>query len=135
MNRIVNPFINTYLSLYITMDPVPGFMKADEVDYVPGFEDSVFLINTTKWLKNLKENVTFRFRNIRLLTENFDGYSVFVSRFLKAGGQKPPEIVFDEINNPTDDVSIDICCIPLLFDLLLNLPHIDLNKFQALNIF
>jgi coiled-coil and C2 domain-containing protein 2A len=107
VNRIVNPFINTYLSLYITMDPVPGFMKADEVDYIPGFEDSVFLINTTKWLKNLKENVTFRFRNIRLLTENFDGYSVFVSRFLKAGGQKPPEIVFDEINNPTDDVSIE----------------------------
>lgn len=49
--RIVNPFINTYVSLYITLDPIPDFTKNDDLDYVPGFEDSIFLINGTKWLK------------------------------------------------------------------------------------
>ena len=89
------------------MDPVPGFLKNDDIDYVPGFEDSVFLINTTKWLKNLKENPMYQSRNIKLLAENFDGYSVFLSRFIKPGGQKPPQIVFDEVNQPEDTYSIE----------------------------
>ena len=107
MSRIVNPFISTYLSLYITIDPVPGFLSSDDVDYVPGFEDSVFLINTTKWLKNLRENPTLRQRNIKLLAENFDGYSIFIPRYIPINGQKPPEIVFDEVNNPIDEFSIE----------------------------
>jgi hypothetical protein len=105
--RIVNPYVNTYLSLYITMDPVPSFNKNDELDYVPGFEDSVFLINATKWLKKIKQNPLLINRNIKLFAENFDGYSVFLSRYIKPGGQKPPEIVFDEINAPDDYYSIE----------------------------
>ncbi len=107
VDRIVNPFINTYISLYVTVDPVPGFSESDDIDYVPGFEDSVFLINTSKWLKNLKANSFIAQRNIRVLAENFDGYSVFMPRYIRVDGQKPPEIVFDEVNNPSDEYSIE----------------------------
>ena len=89
------------------MDPVPGFLKSDDIDYVPGFEDSIFLINTCKWLKAVKEDLKLKFRHIRVLVENFDGYSVFMPRYIRQGGQKPPEIVLDEINNPKDPLSIE----------------------------
>ena len=60
-----------------------------------GFEDSIFLINSTKWLKTQKDIFPqLSKRNFRLFAENFDGFSVFISRFLKP--QKPPLIVFNE---------------------------------------
>ena len=40
----------------MTLDPIPSFSKNDELDYVPGFEDSLFLINGTSWLKNIKDS-------------------------------------------------------------------------------
>jgi hypothetical protein len=35
--KIVNPNINTYISLYVTIDPVIETFVGDEVDYVPGY--------------------------------------------------------------------------------------------------
>jgi coiled-coil and C2 domain-containing protein 2A len=106
MPRIVNPYVNTYVSLYITMDPVPNFLKSEDLDYVPGFEDSIFLINTSKWLKGVKENPLLKERNIRVLAENFDGYSVFLPKYLKPGGQKPHSLIFDE-NVIDDSIAIE----------------------------
>ena len=54
VKQIINPFVNSYVSLYITLDPIPSFSINDETDYVSGFEDNGFLINATKWLNNLK---------------------------------------------------------------------------------
>ena len=115
--KIVNPFVNTYVSLYITLDPVPNFTKNDELDYVPGFEDSIFLINGTKWLKKMKEKSLLKNRNIRLFAENFDGYSVFMPRFLKAEGQRPHNMIFtvnDE--NGIEKVSRYVALIPFIED-------------------
>jgi len=53
------------------------------------------LINSTKWLKAQKDLFPqLSKRYIRLFAENFDGFSVFISRFLKP--QKPPLIVLNE---------------------------------------
>lgn len=115
--KIVNPFVNTYVSLYITLDPVPNFTKNDELDYVPGFEDSIFLINGTKWLKTMKDKALLKNRNIRLFAENFDGFSVFMPRFLKPEGQKPHNIIFtvnDE--NGIEKVSRYVALIPFIED-------------------
>ena len=104
VKQIINPFVNTYISLYITLDPIPSFSINDETDYVPGFEDNAFLINATKWLNTLKNSSNkFRNRTIRLFAENFDGYSVFMPRYLKRDGQKPHPQLFNE----NDDVAIE----------------------------
>lgn len=63
------------------------------------------MINTTKWLKAIKDDFLLKNRYIKLFGENFDGYSVFIPRFLKP--QKPPEIVFDQLNNPNDELAIE----------------------------
>ena len=106
VKRIINPNVNSYISLYMTLDPVPGINKIDDSDYTPGFEDSIFLINATKWLKSVKDS-NKKDRNIRILAENFDGYSVYMPRYIRKGGQKPPEIILDEVNNPNDEFSIE----------------------------
>ena len=103
--RIVNPFLNSYVSLYMTLDPIPSFSKNDELDYVPGFEDSLFLINGTSWLKNIKDSSLLKNRTIRLFCENFDGQSVFIPRYLRKDGQKPDTLIFTE--NPNPDYNYD----------------------------
>ncbi len=61
-----------------------------------GFEDSIFLINSTKWLKAQRDTYQNQLqkRYLRLFSENFDGLSVFISRYLKP--QKPPLLVLNE---------------------------------------
>ncbi|MCQ2816962.1 MAG: hypothetical protein MJ252_06830 [archaeon] len=109
IKKIVDPFSNTYVSLYITLDPVPNFSKNEDDDYVAGYEDSVFLINGTKWLKELKTQLKFKDRNIRLFAENFDGYSVFMPRYLKPEGEKPPDEIFDiSATGSTDPKAIEV---------------------------
>ena len=103
IKQIINPFVNSYVSLYITLDPIPSFSINDETDYVPGFEDTSFLINATKWLNILKDSSKFKNRTIRLFAENFDGHSVFMPRYLKSDGQKPHNLLFNE----ADDNSIE----------------------------
>ena len=115
--RIVNPFINTYVSLYITLDPIPDFTKNDDLDYVPGFEDSIFLINGTKWLKKMKEKSILKNRTIRLFAENFDGLSVFMPRFLKPDGQPPPQLIFNEQDpNAIEKAARFVALIPFIED-------------------
>jgi coiled-coil and C2 domain-containing protein 2A len=87
------------------MDPVINLIKEDDIDYVPGYEDSIFLINTTKWLKTIKENILLKNRNIKIFAENFDGYSIFIPRYIRP--QKPPEIILDEVHNINDQFSIE----------------------------
>lgn len=53
----------------------------------------------------MKDSFLLKNRYIRIFGENFDGYSVFIPRFLRP--QKPPEIVLDELNNPNDELSIE----------------------------
>ena len=113
--RIINPFVNSYISLYITLDPIPSFSINDETDYVPGFEDNSFLINSTKWLNSLKENSKFKNRTIRLFAENFDGYSVFMPRYLKSDGQKPHSQLFNENDeNAIEKASRYVALIPFI---------------------
>ena len=115
--RIVNPFIHSYVSLYITLDPIPSFTKNDDLDYVPGYEDSIFLINATKWLRSIKDKAMYKNRNIRLFAENFDGYSIFMPRYLRKEGQKPPDFIFkagDE--NAIEMVSRYVALIPFIED-------------------
>ena len=115
--RIVNPFINTYISLYITLDPIPDFTKNDDLDYVPGFEDSIFLINGTKWLKKMKEKTILKNRTIRLFAENINGHSVFMPRFLKEDGQAPPDVIFnDKEPNPIEKAARFVALIPFIED-------------------
>lgn len=109
--RIVSNHINTYISIYCTLDPVLEPFGGDEIDYVPGnnskiilgFEDSIFLINSLKVLKELKTNDNLKNRNVKLFSENFDGYSVFIPRYIKA--QKPPDIIISDAD-PQDPYSI-----------------------------
>ena len=44
-------------------------------------------------------------RFIKIFGENFDGFSVFLCRYLKP--QKPPELIYDHQNNPADELSIE----------------------------
>jgi hypothetical protein len=102
--KIVNPGINAYISLYITLDPVVSLQKSDDYDYVPGFEDSIFLINSVRWLKKLRDNPVVKDRNIRIVVSNFDGFSVYLPRYLKP--QQPPEKVFSQ-NDPLCPLAIE----------------------------
>jgi hypothetical protein len=102
--KIVNPGINAYISLYITLDPVVSLQKADDYEYVPGFEDSIFLINSVRWLKKLRDNQVVKDRNIRLFVSNFDGFSVYLPRYLKP--QQPPEKVLSN-NDPLNPLAIE----------------------------
>ena len=103
VKQIINPFVNSYISLYITLDPIPSFSINDETDYVSGFEDNGFLINATKWLNTLKDNAKFKIRTIRFFAENIDGCSVFMPRYLKKDGQMPYQQLFNE----NDDNAIE----------------------------
>ena len=103
VKKIINPFVNSYVSLYITLDPIPNFSINDETDYVSGFEDNGFLINATKWLNNLKDNAKFKNRTIRFFAENIDGCSVFIPRYLKPDGQMP----YSQLFNENDDNAIE----------------------------
>lgn len=78
------------------MDPVPNFTKADDLDYAAGFEDSIFLINATKWLKKIKQKDLLKNRHIKIFAENFDNQSTFISRFIKPSGQRPPMLIYEE---------------------------------------
>jgi coiled-coil and C2 domain-containing protein 2A len=115
VKKIINPFVNTYISLYITLEPIPSFSINDETDYVPGFEDNSFLINSTKWLNTLKSSSKFKNRKIRLFAENIDGFSVFMPRFLKRDGQKPhPQFFNENDENSIEKVSRFISLIPFI---------------------
>ena len=115
IKQIINPFVNSYVSLYITLDPIPSFSINDETDYVSGFEDNGFLINATKWLNNFKNNVKFKNRTIRFFAENFDGFSVFMPRYLKKDGQMPHSTLFDEKdNNALEKASRYVSLIPFI---------------------
>ena len=112
---IINPFVNSYISLYITLDPIPSFSINDETDYVPGFEDNSFLINATKWLNVLKDSSKFKNRTVRLFAENFDGFSVFMPRYLKPDGQKPHSQIFNENDdNAIEKASRYVALIPFI---------------------
>jgi coiled-coil and C2 domain-containing protein 2A len=112
---IINPFVNSYISLYITLDPIPSFSINDETDYVPGFEDNSFLINATKWLNVLKDSAKFKNRTVRLFAENFDGFSVFMPRYLKPDGQKPHSQIFNENDdNAIEKASRYVALIPFI---------------------
>ena len=115
IKNIINPFVNTYISLYITLDPIPSFSINDETDYVPGFEDNSFLINSTKWLSALKSSNKFKNRTIRLFAENFNGFSVFMPRYLKRDGQKPHSQLFSENDdNAIEKASRYVALIPFI---------------------
>ena len=115
VKRIINPFVNTYVSLYITLDPIPNFTQNEDNDYVAGYEDSVFLINSTKWLNNIKEIKYLKNRKIRLFAENIDGLSVFMPRYLIKDGQRPPDLIYDESNeNCISKVSRFVSLIPFI---------------------
>ena len=115
IQKIINPFVNSYVSLYITLDPIPSFSINDETDYVPGFEDNSFLINSTKWLNALKSNSKFKNRTIRLFAENFDGHSVFMPRYLKSDGQKPhPQLFSENDDNAIEKASRYVSLIPFI---------------------
>ena len=115
IKEIINPFVNSYVSLYITLDPIPSFSINDETDYVPGFEDTSFLINATKWLNVLKDSSKFKNRTIRLFAENFDGHSVFMPRYLKSDGQKPHNLLFNENDdNAIEKASRYVSLIPFI---------------------
>ena len=103
VKQIINPFVNSYVSLYITLDPIPSFSINDETDYVSGFEDNGFLINATKWLNNLKNDPKFQKRTIRFFAENINGHSVFMPRYLKRDGQMP----YPQLFNENDDNAIE----------------------------
>ena len=77
------------------------------------------MINSTKWLKNLKSNTLLKDRYVKIFAENFDGNSLFICRYLRP--QRPPELVFDKQNNPNDELSIEkaarfVALIPFLDD-------------------
>jgi len=115
IKQIINPFVNSYVSLYITLDPIPSFSINEETDYVSGFEDNGFLINATKWLNNLKSDVKFQNRKIRFFAENFDGCSVFMPRYLKPDGQMPYSQIFNENDeNAIEKVSKYVSLIPFI---------------------
>ena len=115
VKQIINPFVNSYVSLYITLDPIPSFSINDETDYVPGFEDNAFLINSTKWLIALKNGSKFKNRTIRLFAENFDGHSVFIPRYLKSDGQKPhPQLFSENDENAIEKASRYVSLIPFI---------------------
>ena len=115
IKQIINPFVNSYVSLYITLDPIPSFSINEETDYVSGFEDNGFLINATKWLINLKGNAKFQNRKIRFFAENFDGCSVFMPRYLKPDGQMPYSQIFNENDeNAIEKVSKYVSLIPFI---------------------
>ena len=115
IKKIINPFVNSYVSLYITLDPIPSFSINDETDYVSGFEDNGFLINATKWLNTLKGNAKFKNRTIRFFAENFEGHSVFMPRYLKKDGQMPYANLFSENdNNAIEKASRYVSLIPFI---------------------
>ena len=115
IKQIINPFVNSYVSLYITLDPIPSFSINEETDYVSGFEDNGFLINATKWLINLKGNAKFQNRKIRFFAENFDGCSIFMPRYLKPDGQMPYSQIFNENDeNAIEKVSKYVSLIPFI---------------------
>ena len=115
IRKIINPFVNSYISLYITLDPIPSFSINDELDYVPGFEDKLFLINATKLLNVLKNTSKFKNRTIRLFAENLKGYSVFMPRYLKPDGQKPHSQLFNENDeNAIEKASRYVALIPFI---------------------
>ena len=65
----------------------------------------------------MKEKSLLKNRNIRLFAENFDGYSVFMPRFLKPEGQRPHNMIFtvnDE--NGIEKVSRYVALIPFIED-------------------
>ena len=113
--KIINPFVNSYVSLYITLEPIPSFSMNEETDYVPGFEDNPFLINATKWLQSLKEEKKFKNRTIRLFAENLDGQSVFMPRYLRPEGQKPhPQLFNENDENALEKATRYVALIPFL---------------------
>ena len=113
--KIINPFVNSYVSLYITLEPIPSFSMNEETDYVPGFEDNPFLINATKWLQSLKEEKKFKNRTIRLFAENIDGQSVFMPRYLRPEGQKPhPQLFNENDENALEKATRYVALIPFL---------------------
>jgi len=115
VKQIINPFVNSYVSLYITLEPIPNFSINEETDYVSGFEDNGFLINATKWLNSFKSNVKFKDRKIRFFAENFDGCSVFMPRYLKPDGQMPYSQLFNENDeNAIEKVSRYVSLIPFI---------------------
>ena len=115
IKQIINPFVNSYVSLYITLDPIPSFSINDETDYISGFEDNGFLINATKWLNNLKGNAKFQNRVIRFFAENFDGCSVFMPRYLKRDGQMPyPQLFNENDDNAIEKASRYVSLIPFI---------------------
>lgn len=123
--KIINPFINTYISLYITLDPVPIFSMNDDSEYSPGFEDSIFLINGTKWLKAMKDKSLLKDRCIRLFADNFDGYSVFMPRYLKPDGQKPHSLLF---NSETSTLESDPNAIERVAHYVSLIPFVEDNQ-------
>ena len=103
--KIIDPNVNTYVSVYISINPLMKIFDTDDIDYVPGFEDPTFLLNSSRWLKSKKALATLKKRYVRLYAENFDGFSVFICRFIHP--LKPPETVLDEVNNLNDDLAIE----------------------------
>ena len=106
VRKIVNPNINSYISLYMSCDPILTIFKDEEHEYSLGFEDSKFLINSNTLLKNLKgRNPNLQNRNIRVFADNFNGNSVFIPRYLHP--QKPPLEIFDKNDSNTWQLAIE----------------------------
>jgi hypothetical protein len=117
--KIVNPNIATYMSLYISVDPILGIFKDEENDFTRGFEDPKFLINSNALLKNMMSTPLLSNRYIRVFADNLNGYSVFLCRFIHP--QEPPKTIFDKDNNLQDPYSIEkaaryVALIPFLDD-------------------
>ena len=103
--RIINPNISTYLSLYMSVEPLLSLFKDEEPDFVRGFEDPKFLTNSTSLLKEYRSKSMYSNRHLKIFAENFDGFSVFISRYLHP--QEPPSVIYDKINNSDDSLAIE----------------------------
>lgn len=117
--KIVNPNIATYMSLYISVDPVLGIFKDEENDFTRGFEDPKFLINSNALLKNMMSTPLLSNRYIRVFADNLNGYSVFLCRYIQP--QEPPKTIFDKDNNLQDPYAVEkaaryVALVPFLDD-------------------
>lgn len=117
--KVINPNISTYISLFLSVDPVSDMYVDEEKDFTKGFEDPKFLINSNSLIKKLKGYSLLSNRYIRAFADNFSSHSVFICRFINP--QEPPQTIFDKENNINDPYAIEkasryVALIPFLED-------------------
>lgn len=138
--KIINPNISTYVSLFITLTPLLDIFKFDDHDFKIGFEDPKFLVNANNLLKNIKTLPFVAGRNVKIFADNINGNSVFICRYLKP--QIPPLSIFDPNDlNLRDRVAIEkiaryVSLIPFIDDCntFEDLPECWCSDYEFLNL-